>query len=537
MRSFVRRPLVQLAFAVAFLVGAAADGRAGPIEDCEAAEGDAILTACGKVTEIKTFTKSQIARAHAFIATHHLNRNAPDAAQPHIEKALTLVPNQLFALLARARAAEQRNQFDAALADFTAIVETGRQSKATLPASYYVSLTNRGFYQLRRRAFDLAVQDFNEAIAADPKRPVAYNGRGEVARAKGDLAGAAADLRKAVEQDPKHWSSHTSLGEVLVAMNQPTEALAAFEMALAINPRIQRAITGRDELKKKLASTTTPQPTTPAGTPPAVTPGAAIPGAATPAVGTPGGGTPAAKAPSDKASADLYLVRLAQARIALNADKFDEVMTETTALLKLNPTDPVAQLMRARAHLAKKRFQEAADDAEAAMARPTASAVNKAEGGEILGEVFFAVGRYDDVIRHTTPAIALAKDRERLRVIRGISSFYIGEFTGAIADFKVASGLAPVWKGWLSYVLISDARNGEADTVLETTKGLDSTPILEAARARQLLARGDLAGAKRALANIQAGPIQNFAPAALAAQAVMLHELLKPTDTPLNSKR
>jgi len=99
------------------------------------------------------------------------------------------------------------------------------------------------------RLFDLAVQDYNQAIALDPDNAEMYYRRGNAyySRAGLDmiyapyksvfLAPAKADFSRAVEKNPKNAMAFDMLGLTEGSMGDWTQAIADFEQETALDPR------------------------------------------------------------------------------------------------------------------------------------------------------------------------------------------------------------------------------------------------------------------------------------------------------------
>lgn len=89
--------------------------------------------------------------------------------------------------------------------------------------------------------FPLALDDFNFAIALDPKLEEAYINRGNVYQARGDMARAFADFDKAIALNPS--SSGLLSKAILLGLDRKhDEALQYFQRALATNKDLDRAL-------------------------------------------------------------------------------------------------------------------------------------------------------------------------------------------------------------------------------------------------------------------------------------------------------
>ena len=56
--------------------------------------------------------------------------------------------------------------------------------------------------------------DYNHAIQLSPQYAIAYNNRGSIKLAKGDLNGAMADYNHAIELNPKYFHAYNNRGLV-----------------------------------------------------------------------------------------------------------------------------------------------------------------------------------------------------------------------------------------------------------------------------------------------------------------------------------
>jgi lipoprotein NlpI len=91
--------------------------------------------------------------------------------------------------------------------------------------------------------------DYNKAIELDPEYGSAYDSRGDIEKAKGDLDGALADYNKAIELNPKYASTHISRGNVKQAKGDLDGALADYNQALELDPKDARAHKDRGNAK------------------------------------------------------------------------------------------------------------------------------------------------------------------------------------------------------------------------------------------------------------------------------------------------
>ena len=92
----------------------------------------------------------------------------------------------------------------------------------------------KGFAFFTKSAWPEALAAFEEAVAADPKLTVAYEGAGISAFQSGKLENASTYLNKAIQLAPKHWPPYVFLSAVQYALGQAAEAQKLQEKAFAL---------------------------------------------------------------------------------------------------------------------------------------------------------------------------------------------------------------------------------------------------------------------------------------------------------------
>jgi len=104
---------------------------------------------------------------------------------------------------------------------------------------------NRGLAYREAGRPDLALADFNSAIAAEPGAADAYNNRGITLKETGRFEDAVKDFGTAIRLDPSGYISYYNRGSTLKDAGQYGPALADFDKALALNPAYAVAYAGR----------------------------------------------------------------------------------------------------------------------------------------------------------------------------------------------------------------------------------------------------------------------------------------------------
>ncbi|MFH5803905.1 tetratricopeptide repeat protein [Alienimonas sp. DA493] len=105
-----------------------------------------------------------------------------------------------------------------------------------LNPNYHYALTNRGKAALDAGDTTAAIADFNRSLELNPNQPGVYGFRGNARLFAGDLSGAAADQQTAVQQAPTNPTAHSDLGFVLFFSGDYAGALEQFDAALRLNP-------------------------------------------------------------------------------------------------------------------------------------------------------------------------------------------------------------------------------------------------------------------------------------------------------------
>ena len=95
---------------------------------------------------------------------------------------------------------------------------------------------------------------YRQVIAEHPDQPDAYHRLGMLACQAGNAERAVTLIDRAIQINPNDWRYHCGRGEVLLAVNQYTDAIAAFERALRLNGDAPEALV---QTRRHLAPDTT----------------------------------------------------------------------------------------------------------------------------------------------------------------------------------------------------------------------------------------------------------------------------------------
>ena len=83
---------------------------------------------------------------------------------------------------------------------------------------------------------ETAISKLNVLIQKNPDFAEAWNQRAIVLYMTGDYAGSLRDVNRTVALEPNHFGAYSGMGQCLIRLDEPEQALEAFETALDIHP-------------------------------------------------------------------------------------------------------------------------------------------------------------------------------------------------------------------------------------------------------------------------------------------------------------
>ena len=106
-------------------------------------------------------------------------------------------------------------------------------------------LNSVGLTKLRQGQYELAIQDFSQAIERNPNYAEAFNNRGDAYHLKGDNTRALQDFNQAIRLDPSLAEAFFHRGTVYTAQGSHERAIADFDRAIKLNPNYGSALNNR----------------------------------------------------------------------------------------------------------------------------------------------------------------------------------------------------------------------------------------------------------------------------------------------------
>jgi tetratricopeptide (TPR) repeat protein len=124
---------------------------------------------------------------------------------------------------------------DVSIGACTALIQTGQGPQQNLVAA----LGFRGNAYARKRQYDRAIEDYNQAIRLNPNEAGAFIGRGIAYTLKGQGAPALLDFDQAIRLAPQEAKAFVGRGFLLRALGEDARADADFAKARQLNPNLQ----------------------------------------------------------------------------------------------------------------------------------------------------------------------------------------------------------------------------------------------------------------------------------------------------------
>ena len=89
-------------------------------------------------------------------------------------------------------------------------------------------------------------------VVAAPEWAEAWNKRATLAFVEGRDADSLADIARTLAREPRHFGAVAGLGQICLRQDRPREALAAFDVALRINPHMDGVAKAAADLRREM---------------------------------------------------------------------------------------------------------------------------------------------------------------------------------------------------------------------------------------------------------------------------------------------
>ena len=133
---------------------------------------------------------------------------------------------------------------DLAIGACTQLIQSGQETNANLSAAF----NNRGTAHNNKQEYDLAIADFNQAIALNVNDAQAYYNRGIAYDHKNQLDLAIDSYNGAIAHNPNYYQAYNNRGYKYELKHDLQRALADYSQAISHNANYERGILNRASL-------------------------------------------------------------------------------------------------------------------------------------------------------------------------------------------------------------------------------------------------------------------------------------------------
>lgn len=237
-----KRCTILIFSAAALLTNAAwAQTRDQNVALCEGNEPQAAILACTALIQSGQEDPSNVENEYLFRGQAYKRSGLFDQALDDTNKALALAPGDANAYIDRGNVYKDKHQFDRALEDYDQAIRLDPKNAT----AFY----DRANFFLDRRQYERSVQDLDQAIRLKPDYASAFDNRCFGRTVLGQLPQALADCNVAVRIAPtaNHYDSRAL---VYLKMKNYTAAIADYDAALQIDPKLDSSLYGRGLAKR-----------------------------------------------------------------------------------------------------------------------------------------------------------------------------------------------------------------------------------------------------------------------------------------------
>jgi tetratricopeptide (TPR) repeat protein len=135
---------------------------------------------------------------------------------------------------------------DLRISGCTAMIQSGHET----PQNLAVAFSHRGLAYGRKRQYDRAIQDFDQAIRLNPNNAIAFSNRGAAYASKGQYDRAIQDFDQAIRLNPNNADAFSNRGAAYGRKGQPDRAIQDFDQAIRLNPNNADALRNRGLAKR-----------------------------------------------------------------------------------------------------------------------------------------------------------------------------------------------------------------------------------------------------------------------------------------------
>lgn len=213
---------------------------AGPYDDCFKLNDEAGIGACSYAIQLSP-RDSDLYSNRGYL---YLQKGDLDRAFADYTKAIELNPRSVDSHSGLGSVHQLKGDLDRAIASFSKAIELNPR-KAEGHLGLGKALQDKGDY-------DRAIISYSKAIELQPNNDDAYNSRCWTrAVANRDLPLGLADCDNAIRLKPGDANNYDSRGFIFMMLNRLDDAIADYNSALRIDPRLAESLYGRGIAKRR----------------------------------------------------------------------------------------------------------------------------------------------------------------------------------------------------------------------------------------------------------------------------------------------
>lgn len=168
---------------------------------------------------------------HNDLGLVYMAKKETDLAVKHFKKAIEITPDFTAAKNNLGTAYLAKEDWDAAIAVFTEV------NKDLLYTTPHFSHSNLAWAYYNRQQYDLAEQQYKEALEIEPKFIIALRGLAQTYLALNKHAEARTTLEKAMDISPRFPPLYLDLAKIQIASGDPKGALETYKKVIALFPK------------------------------------------------------------------------------------------------------------------------------------------------------------------------------------------------------------------------------------------------------------------------------------------------------------
>lgn len=171
----------------------------------------------------------------------------------YMNKAIAVAPDFAEAYAGRGNGYLAQNKYDLALIDFNKAIALKPELSAMLQQAFEVAYVERGGLYVKDGNYGAAIDDYTRTLQLNPFNTRALNDRGDAYNMTGDFDRAIADFTKAIESDPSYPYAYSNRGLSYFKIGRNDQALLDLDKAIELNDQSSSTYFVRGEVYRSKA--------------------------------------------------------------------------------------------------------------------------------------------------------------------------------------------------------------------------------------------------------------------------------------------